>query len=162
MKNVLVIRIDRMPSRYISNNIFQYHKFSWLRSIRIIVWLLVIPLMWNLNRNIPDKLGHYSDVIMGAMASQITSLTNCLFRRISKKISKLRVTGLCVGNSPVTGEFLAQMASNVENVSIWRRHYINLVTDKPAAMILAMLVNRVLGIRKQWCQRPSLFAVKND
>ena len=48
---------------------------------------------------------------------------NCLFRRRSKKISKLRVTGLCAGNSPVTGEFPAQMASNAENVSIWWRHY---------------------------------------
>ena len=46
-----------------------------------------------------------------------------LFRHISKKISKLRVTGLCVGNSSVTGEFPAQMASNVENVSIWWRHH---------------------------------------
>ena len=36
--------------------------------------------------------------------------------------SKLRVTGLCVGNSPVTGEFPAQMASNAENNSIWLRH----------------------------------------
>ena len=41
-----------------------------------------------------------------------------LFRRRSKKTSKLRVTGLCVGNSPVTGEFPAQRASNAENVSI--------------------------------------------
>ena len=37
--------------------------------------------------------------------------------RRSKKTSKLRVTGLCVGNSPVTGEFPAQMASNAENAS---------------------------------------------
>ena len=64
---------------------------------------------------------------MGAMASQITSVTivyswNRLFRRRSKKTSKLRVTGLCAGNSPVTSEFPVQMASNVENVSIWWRH----------------------------------------
>ena len=39
------------------------------------------------------------------------------------KTSKLRVTGLCVGNSPVTEEFPAQMASNAENVSIWWRHH---------------------------------------
>ena len=44
-------------------------------------------------------------------------LLNRLFRRRSKKISKLRVTGLCV-----SGEFPAQMASNAENVSIWWRH----------------------------------------
>ena len=47
-----------------------------------------------------------------------------LFRRRSKKTSKLLVTGLCAGNSPGTGEFPAQMASNVENVSIWWRHHV--------------------------------------
>ena len=50
-------------------------------------------------------------------------LLNRLFRRRSKKTSKLRVAGLCVGNSPGTGEFPAQMASNAENVSIWWRHH---------------------------------------
>ena len=39
-------------------------------------------------------------------------LLNRLFRRRSKKTSKLRVTGLCVGNSSGTGDFPAQMASN--------------------------------------------------
>ena len=50
-------------------------------------------------------------------------LLNRLFRRKSKKTSKLRVTGLCAGNSPGTGEFSAQMASYAENVSIWWRHH---------------------------------------
>ena len=50
-------------------------------------------------------------------------LFNHLFRCRSKKTSKLRVTGLCAGNSPVTGEFPAQMASNTENISIWWRHH---------------------------------------
>ena len=52
-------------------------------------------------------------------------LLNRLFRRKSKITSKLRVTGLCVGNSPGTGEFPAQMASYAENVSIWWRHHGN-------------------------------------
>ena len=54
-------------------------------------------------------------------------LLNRLFRRRSKKTSKLRVSGLCAGNSPVTSEFLAHMASNAEIVSIWwllRQRYI--------------------------------------
>ena len=50
-------------------------------------------------------------------------LLNRLFRHRSKKTSKLRVTGLCAGNSTGTGEFPAQMASNAENVSIWWRHH---------------------------------------
>ena len=71
---------------------------------------------------------HYNDVIMSAMASQITSLTIIYSIVYSgadeKKTSKLRVTGLCVGNSPVTGEFPSQRVSNAENVSIWRRHHV--------------------------------------
>ena len=63
---------------------------------------------------------------MRTIASQITSLTivySTIYSGRSKKTSKLRVTGLYVGNSPVTGEFPAQRASNAENVSIWRRHH---------------------------------------
>ena len=45
-------------------------------------------------------------------------LFNRLIRRRSKKTPVLCVTGLCAGNSPGTGEFLAQMASNAQNVSI--------------------------------------------
>ena len=50
-------------------------------------------------------------------------LLNRLFRRRSKKTSKLDVTGLCAGNSSGTGEFSAQMTSNAENASIWWRHH---------------------------------------
>ena len=48
---------------------------------------------------------------------------NGLFRHRSKKTSKLRVTGLCVGKLPGTSEFPAQMTSNAEDVSIWWRHH---------------------------------------
>ena len=41
-------------------------------------------------------------------------LLNRLFRRRSKKTSKLRITSLCTGKSLVTGEFPAQMTSNAE------------------------------------------------
>ena len=70
---------------------------------------------------------HYSDVIMITMASQITSLMVVYSTAYSdvdkKKTSKLRVTDLGAGNSPGTGKFPAQMASNAENVSIWWRHH---------------------------------------
>ena len=42
-------------------------------------------------------------------------LLNRLFRRRSKKASKLRVAGLCAGNSPGTGE----------KFSIWWRHHVH-------------------------------------
>ena len=54
---------------------------------------------------------------------RIHCLLNCWFRRKSKKTSKLCVTGLCVGNSPVTGEFPAQKANNAEHASIWWPHH---------------------------------------
>ena len=50
-----------------------------------------------------------------------------LFRRRSKKTPKLRVTGLCGGNIPVTGE----RASNAENDSIWWRHHAYIVSLQP-------------------------------
>ena len=62
---------------------------------------------------------------MGELATQITSLT-IVYSTIysdADQTSKLRVTGLCAGNSPGTGEFPAQMASNAENISIWWRHH---------------------------------------
>ena len=70
---------------------------------------------------------HHNDVIMSSMATLITSLTivsSIIYSmHRSKNISKLHVTGLCEGNSPVTSEFPAQRASNAENVSIWWRHH---------------------------------------
>ena len=49
---------------------------------------------------------------------RLDCLPNHLFRCISKKTSKLRVTGLCEGKPPVTSGFPSQRASNTENVSI--------------------------------------------
>ena len=50
-------------------------------------------------------------------------LLSRLFGRRSKKTSKLRVTGLCEGNSLGTGEFPTEITNNAENVSIWWRHH---------------------------------------
>ena len=56
---------------------------------------------------------------MSVMASEITGVCIVyLFGRRSNKASKLRVPGICAGNSPVTGEFPAQTASNAENIFI--------------------------------------------
>ena len=56
---------------------------------------------------------HYSDVIMSAITG-ISSVYSTVFRCISKKSSKLRITGLCEGNSQVTSELRAQRASKAE------------------------------------------------
>ena len=87
-------------------------------------WVMRVNVMYF---DIRHRFVHYNDVIMIAMASQISSLTivySIIYsRRRSHKISKLRVTGPCEGNSPVTSEFPEQRASNAGNVSIWWRHH---------------------------------------
>ena len=60
-------------------------------------------------------------------------LLNRLFRRRSKKTSKLRVTGPLCGEFTGTGEFPAQRASYTENVSIWWRHHVAEVRGHPPA-----------------------------
>ena len=71
---------------------------------------------------------------------------DCLFRRRSTKTSELCVTGLCDGNSSVTGEFPAQMASNgfhlmtsswfmvndnkTESLIVGRKHFVMLVRTR--------------------------------
>ena len=76
--------------------ILQVHTAFQLISTRFIPPLLgkIQWLLWlivHIHRNVAPIHSHYSDVIMGMMTSQITD------------------------------EFLAQMASNAENVSIWWR-----------------------------------------
>ena len=70
-------------------------------------------------------VSHYNHIECDGVSSRQPHdcFLNRLFRRRSKKTSKLRVTDLCEGNSPVTGEFPAQRASNAENVSMWWRHH---------------------------------------
>ena len=71
-------------------------------------------------------------------------LLNRLFRRRSGKASTLRVTGLCAGNqSPVTGEFPAQMASNAGNVFIRWRHHIMLFRRKWCNSFIYLFSNQI-------------------
>ena len=66
------------------------------------------------------KSEHYSDVIMGVMAFQITgvSIVYSTFYSGTNQRKHKSFTGFCGGNSPVTGEFASQKASNAGNVSI--------------------------------------------
>ena len=68
-------------------------------------------------------------------------LLNRLFRRRSKKTSKLRVTGLCEGISPVTGEFPAQRTSNAENKckGLNFKCHLNIRKHRPWAYILGFI-----------------------
>ena len=92
-----------------------------------------LTLNWLYTYKVNSMLAHYGDVIIDTMASQNNQPHHCLLNRLfgcrSKKTSKLRVTDLCAGNSPGTGEFPAQMASNAENVSIWWSHHAIQIQD---------------------------------
>ena len=82
--------------------------------IKRLIWTIWTPMSSVLKK--ADKL-HLS--LSGSHLYHGCDIVKCR----SKKTSKLRVTGLCAGNSPVTSEFPAQRASNTENVSIWWRHH---------------------------------------
>ena len=75
-------------------------------------------------------------------------LLNHSLRCRPKKTSKLCLTGLCAGNSSVTSEFHAELASNAENVSIWLCHHVDAVFD--------VSPNKLLNIqlRCQWFKMP--------
>ena len=95
-------------------------------------------------------------------------LLNCWSRRGSKKTSKLRVTDFCVGNSPVTGEFPAQKASNAEmfqlddvilisctwpsewNRSIYQIHYtgVTLALWRLEPLVTLLIVQQLLRVNK--------------
>ena len=76
---------------------------------------------------------------MSTMASQITSvsifyLTVCSGQDQRRHQSSLSLA-FCAGNSPVTGEFPAQKASDAENVSIsWRHHILYVSVVRYCAM----------------------------
>ena len=75
-----------------------------------------------------EFLPYYDDIVMGTMVSQITSPTivysTVYLGADQRKHQKLRLTSLCAGNSPGTGEFPTQMASNAENISFWWNHHV--------------------------------------
>ena len=65
---------------------------------------------------------------MGAMASQITSLTivySTIYSGVDQRKRQSSASLAFVRGIPRarTGEFPAQMASNAENASIWWRHH---------------------------------------
>ena len=71
-----------------------------------VLWNINVPLSLKWRHNERDGVSNHQPH---------DCLLNLLFRRISeKKTSKLHITGLCEGNSPVTGKFQAQIASNAE------------------------------------------------
>ena len=68
---------------------------------------------------------HYSHNERNGVSNhrRLDCLLNRLCRCRSKKTLKLRITGVCEGNPPVTDGFPSQRTSNAENISISWPHY---------------------------------------
>ena len=104
---------------------------------------------WRISWQVLVMTTHETGLIMSPMASQITSLTIVYLHVYSKKTSKLRDTGLCEGNSPVTGEFPAQRASTRKMfpfddvvMSLWGTFWaVELAEVHAVCFILARFVN---------------------
>ena len=76
---------------------------------------------WPFWSDLNALIEHYGDVIMDAIASQITSLT--IVYSIVYSDADQRKHQSSASLAFVPGEFPAQMASYAENVSIWWRHH---------------------------------------
>ena len=124
--NTGIVLIGPLGTNF-SEILIEIHTFSFKKMLLKMSSGKGRPFCLGLNVLNPSRGIHYIDVIMRAMASQITSLTIVYSTAYSgadqRKHQSFRVTGLCAGNSPVTGEFPAQRTSNAENVSIWWRHH---------------------------------------
>ena len=91
--------------RRVSEYLHDTYAKSWIMHIRV-------TLQWRHNERDGASNHQHHDC-----------LPTRLFRHRSKKTSNVCVIGLCAGNSPLTGEFPAERASNAEKVSIcWRHH----------------------------------------
>ena len=131
MKAIVHVQRNNRSQMFITSN-------AWIKTIRFHIngWKQWVEMQY-----IPSCMGtvllcflllwlyhgfHCNDVIMSTKASQITSHTivySTVYSAPIKETSNLRVTGLCVANLPVTGEFPAQTASNAENIFIWWRNH---------------------------------------
>ena len=80
---------------------------------------------------------HYTDVLMGAIASQITSLTIVYSTVYSDADQRKHQSSAPLAFVRWTGEFPARMASNAVKVSIWWRHH-----DGQWVVCLSFQVNR--------------------
>ena len=98
---------------------YRYHHYSFIFIFKSALRGLTILVFREIN--------HYDDVIMGAMASQISSLpiVHSTIYSDAKKTSKLCVTGLCAGNSPGTVNSphkwpVTRKISPFDDVIMWR------------------------------------------
>ena len=103
----------------------------------------------------PSPSLHYNDVIMGTIASEITSVS-VIFLIVSTGTDQSSESLAFVDQWGLlgTGEFPAQMASNAGNVPIWWHHHGFLTTKYPQKGMFSYKTNRTRGQVVQRCIRP--------
>ena len=95
---------------------------TWVASWSILAQTIIQPSTEPIGNHF--SYTHYNDVIMGAIASHITSLTMFAQPLIQAQI-KENIKAPRHWPLPVTGKFPAQRSSNAKNVSIWWRHHVH-------------------------------------
>ena len=132
---------DDFPSNWLqernhlTHDLISVVSLMWLGQIYRLHYWTKIGACCNSSDEMPENLtisDYFCDKTLQWRHNELDGVSNhrrfsCLLNRLlslrSKKTSKLRVTGLCEGNSPVTGENPALEASNKKNVSIWWRYH---------------------------------------
>ena len=121
---------------WVINNLIAYYSASYIRDLTVVAEIRMlqerrissIGFVLLLRRHHPEVVPsmHYSDVLMGAMASQITSLRifySTVYSGTDQRTHQSSTSLAFVREIlPLTSEFPTQMASNAENVPIWWRH----------------------------------------
>ena len=138
-------KISQPPHLY-NENLFSKKDGLYIETEPSILGRMMQPSSWGHNFSNSSLQWHHNGHNGISNHQPHDCLLNRLFRRRSKKISKLRVTGLCVGNSPVTSEFPAQIASNAENVSIWWCHHDNLTGTRKRAVKITSCFKANTGV----------------
>ena len=101
--------------------------------------------VWQFIQYIAQNI-HYNDVIMSAVAFKSPASRLFIQLFFEAQIQE-NIPGLYTGNSPVTGEFPAQMASNAENVSIWWRLHVSIFKDVGISFLIFHFHN---GLKHIW------------
>ena len=114
-------------------------------------WVIITTPGWMLMAWLYFAPCHYGDVIMGTIASQITSLTVVYSTVYSgadqKNIKALRHWPLC-GEFTGTGEFPAQRANNAEKGSIWWLYHV--ISDGHDEAVIMATTTYYIGHGNIW------------
>ena len=114
------IKVKRTPIKSLRHLIINYWRllFPWSNSYHL-VNVAVTASRYNLNSMSESLQWRYNELDGVSNHQPHECLLNRWFRRRSKKTSKLRVTGLCAGNSPVTGPVTRKMFPFDDVIMLW-------------------------------------------